>query len=98
MDRDAALKLLKGGREGVQGWNVRRSGWQEEEEEEVPVDPRSTSDPNFLVGLGSLSPYYHSPEDISDLDLSGGDLRGADLRDANLRVPNSSVPSSAGPT
>ncbi len=78
MDRDEALKLLKGGEEGIREWNQRRDSG---------VDIPDLSVANLSVA--NLSGADLSGADLSDAilihaDLSGADLSGADLRDANL--------------
>ncbi len=68
MDRDEALKLLKGGPEGIAEWNRRREG-----REEIPNLSRANLRDANLSGAN-----------LSGADLIGADLRGADLHDANL--------------
>jgi hypothetical protein len=68
MDRDEAMKLLKGGPEGVKEWNRRR-----EAGEEIP----NLSWANLFVADLSRA-------DLSRAYLRGASLNGADLRGANL--------------
>jgi TIR domain/Pentapeptide repeats (8 copies) len=73
MDRDEALKLLKGGWQGIREWNRRRS-----EGETIP----------HLGGADLRGARLHQA-DLSGADLSGAiltdtDLTGADLRHANF--------------
>ena len=74
MDRDEALKLLKGGPEGIREWNRRR-----EDGEAIPS----------LEGAGlDVADLTHA--NLSNANLAGSHLMraslvGADLRSANLR-------------
>ena len=70
MDRDEAHKLLKGGEEGIRGWNRRRRA-----QEAIP--DLAGAD---LVGadLGGAN--------LCGADLRGANLRSANLRSANLLV------------
>ncbi len=72
MDRDEALKLLKGGPEGIAEWNRRRQA-----SEQIP-DLRETD----LRGASMIE------ANLNDADLSGADLRDADLTRANLNSAN----------
>ena len=92
MDRDEALRLLRGGQEGVLEWNHRISRG-----EETPnlhnaflinadlrgVDLRGA----YLVGVILCEADLHHANLAGSL-LSGADLRGADLRRAQLRHAN----------
>ncbi len=73
MDRDEALRLLRGGEEGVAEWNRRRS-----EGEEIPdlggADLRGAD--LIKTDLSGAS--------LFETDLTGADLRGADLSGASL--------------
>ena len=68
MHRDEALKLLKGGIEGIREWNQRRRA-----DEAIPD----------LIGA-NLSYANLSYANLSYADLSGADLSNADLSNANL--------------
>jgi hypothetical protein len=68
MDRDEALKLLKGGPEGIAEWNRRRDSG-----EEIP----------HLNGV-QLSGAHLNSGDLRGVDLSDADLRGAYLIRAHL--------------
>ncbi len=70
MDRDEALKLLKGGEEGIREWNHRR--WA------------GGAIPDLTHANLSEANLAHA--NLSGADLSGADLSSADLRDANLRI------------
>ncbi len=92
MDRDEALRLLRGGQEGVLEWNHRIS-----HDEEAPnlhnaflinadlrgVDLRGA----YLVGVNLCEANLHHANLAGSL-LSGADLRGADLRRAQLHNAN----------
>ncbi len=68
MDRDQALKLLKGGEDGVEEWNRRRG-----EGEEIPD-----------LGEANLHEANLSGADLRGANLRDTNLRGADLLGANL--------------
>jgi TIR domain/Pentapeptide repeats (8 copies) len=70
MNRDEALKLLKGGREGIREWNRRRAA-----RESVPDLSK--------VDLGGADLYG---ADLSGGKLYGANLNEADLRRADLRA------------
>ena len=70
MDRDEALKLLKGGEEGIREWNHRR--WA------------GGAIPDLTHANLSEANLAHA--NLSGADLSGANLSSADLRDANLRI------------
>ena len=72
MDRDEALRLLKGGKEGVREWNHRR--WAGE----------AISD---LIGA-DLHRSNLSDSNLRGAILSDSNLRGANLSDANLSGAN----------
>jgi hypothetical protein len=72
MDREEAIKLLRGGREGVVEWNRRR-----ESGEEIPNLSGADLRGAHLRGA-------HLRARLIGADLRGADLRGADLRRANL--------------
>jgi len=69
MDQDEALRLLRGGREGIREWNRRRK-----DGEEVP--DLSGVDLNGAALAGAM---------LAGVQLSNADLHGADLNNADLR-------------
>ncbi len=79
MDRDEALKLLKGGDEGIREWNYRR-----EADEAIP-DLTGAN----LRGADLSRAYFRDAilrgAYLRDAILRGANLRGADLSRANLR-------------
>ncbi len=102
MDLDEALRLLRGGTEGVTEWNRRRS-----EGEEIPeLTEADLTGANLrganLTGanlrganlggadllLADLPGANLSRAYLSRANLRGANLRGANLRDANLRDAN----------
>jgi hypothetical protein len=70
MDRDEALKLLRGGKQGIAEWNRRR-----EASEEIPN-----------LGGGRLRSADLSGANLNGTNLGGANLSGADLSGANLLV------------
>ena len=92
MNRDEAMRLLRGGPEGIEEWNRRVA-----EGEDVAdlknaflinadlreVDLRGT----FLVGA-CFSHADLRRANLSGTQLSGADFRGADLRDCDFRFAN----------
>jgi hypothetical protein len=68
MDRDEAIKLLKGGKDGIAEWNRRRG------DSVVPPELRGA-----IFFCGKLS-----GPNLSDANLVGADLSGANLNGANL--------------
>jgi len=75
LDRDEALKLLKGGEEGIREWNQRRvSG--------VEIPDLSSAD---LHG-DDLCDANLCDANLRDANLHGADLHGAILSTANLRT------------
>ncbi len=95
MTRDEALKLLRGGKEGVQKWNE----WREENPKaELPslryanlvdvdlrgADLRGADLANVNLGDANLSRAHLSRANLGDADLHGADLRGAKLYGADL--------------
>jgi uncharacterized protein YjbI with pentapeptide repeats len=79
MDRDEALKLLKGGGEGISEWNRRR-----ESREEIPDLVRADLRGDALSSA-DLRGADLSGADLRGAQLSGARFRGADLRSADLR-------------
>ncbi|PKK85069.1 MAG: hypothetical protein CVT49_00580 [candidate division Zixibacteria bacterium HGW-Zixibacteria-1] len=75
MDRDEAVKLLRGGPKGIEEWNRRRV-----EGENVP----NLLDVNLRSAI--LRNANLSRINLRIADLWKADLRGADLRDADLRI------------
>jgi uncharacterized protein YjbI with pentapeptide repeats len=73
MDRDEALRLLQGGREGIAEWNRRRSAG-----EEIPDLDGADFIRADLVGA-NLSGADLSRATLRDANLNGADLVGANL-------------------
>jgi uncharacterized protein YjbI with pentapeptide repeats len=73
MDRDEALKLLRGGDEGVGEWNRRRSAGE-------PIPDLSKSD----ISRADLSRANLSGDDLIAAQFDGADLSGANLCAAEL--------------
>ena len=69
MDRDEAIRALKGGKDGVAEWNSRRGTWQQ-----IPSLARAR-----------LSGADLRDADLTGADLAGADLQGANLTEARLR-------------
>lgn len=82
MDRDEALKLLRGGEEGVAEWNRRR-----ESGEETPNLREAVLREASLDGA-NLREVSLDGADLRAADLRGADLRMADLSAADLRMAN----------
>jgi uncharacterized protein YjbI with pentapeptide repeats len=84
MDRDEAIKLLKGGKEGVAEWNRRR-----ERREQIPdlsgADVRGANLIQANLSGANLHDARLSVADLFRANLIGTDLSLANLRDANLR-------------
>ena len=80
MDRDEALKLLRGGPEGIAEWNQRRTTG-----EMIPD----------LSGA-ILNGTNLSEANLNGITLTGANLNGAILRATYLRAPASTAPTSAG--
>ncbi len=81
MDRDEALKLLKGGEEGIREWNQRRQA-----DEAIP--DLSLSGVNLKgadLSGADLRNANLSDADLRNADLSNADLSNADLSNADLR-------------
>jgi TIR domain/Pentapeptide repeats (8 copies) len=78
MDRDEALKLLKGRTEDIAEWNRRRG-----EGERIPHLSGADLRYAFLSGAELIDADL-SDSDLSGADLSGANLSGADLSGANL--------------
>jgi hypothetical protein len=74
MDRDEALKLLRGGRDGITEWNR----WREAHEEIPHLQSVDLQDAD--LSSANLRGAY-----LTWANLGGADLRGADLTWANLR-------------
>jgi hypothetical protein len=88
MDQDEALRLLRGGREGIREWNHRRRSG-----EEVPdlsgVDLSGAAMVGAMFGGVQLSNADLHGADLNNADfqgavLIGANLRGCDLHDARL--------------
>ena len=84
MDRNEALRLLKGGPEGVAEWNRRRAG------ELVPglggadLGGASLAGANF-GGANFGGPKLFGGFNLAEANLAGADLGWANLNEANLR-------------
>ncbi len=90
MDRDEALKLLKGGEEGIREWNHRRwAGGAIPDLTHANLSEANLAHAN-LSGADLRSAYLYRASlreaNLRGADLSGADLSSADLRDANLRI------------
>ena len=88
MDRDDALKLLKGERDGIRVWNEIRTT-----DGTIPdltgidltgADLRGANLSNARLARADLLKTDLRWANLSGADLSGADLRGADLSEANL--------------
>ena len=80
MDSDEALKLLKGGEEGIHEWNKRRDSG-------VEIPDLS----NTHISRADLRNANLRGASLSGSDLSGAKLGGADLSRADLRSSNPSA-------
>jgi hypothetical protein len=78
MDRDEALRLLKGGTDGVREWNQRRGRG-----EEIP-DLSGADLSKTDLRWADLHRVVLHVADLVGADLRGADLEGADLRGADL--------------
>ncbi|HNO79723.1 MAG TPA: pentapeptide repeat-containing protein [Phycisphaerae bacterium] len=76
MDRDEALKLLTGGREGIREWN----NWRKSNPNELPPDLHNVD----LKGCDLVTANLRRVSFLK-ADLSGADLTGADLHLANFQ-------------
>jgi len=97
--KQEALKLLRGGPEGIKQWNMRlAAGGFITDLSEVDlsnadlvgvifrgVDLRGTNFSNAKLAKTNFSETELSGANLSEADLRGADLRKADLRNANLR-------------
>jgi uncharacterized protein YjbI with pentapeptide repeats len=83
MDRDEAIRLLKGGRDEVREWNQRR-----ERGEDIPdlsgADLRRADLRRADLSVVHLSGADLRRADLRGTDFSGADLSGADLSGAHL--------------
>lgn len=79
MDRDEAIALLRGGKDGVREWNRRRKA-----DEPIP-DLTGAELPGAQLVGAMLGGVQLSNADLSGAQLSNVDLTGADLIFANLR-------------
>jgi uncharacterized protein YjbI with pentapeptide repeats len=79
MDRDEALRLLKGGLEGAAEWNQRRDAG-----EEIP-DLHGAGLRQARLGSADLRQARLGKADLRQANLHRADLHGADLRGADLR-------------
>jgi hypothetical protein len=82
MDRDEALKLLRGGPDGVAEWNRRRQSGD-------PLPSFSGADLSGAdLRAADLSLTNLSGADLSEANLLGANLSGADLNGAGLSRAN----------
>jgi hypothetical protein len=77
MDRDEAIKLLRGGQDGIAEWNQ----WRQAEEEMPDLSGADLSGANLRQASLGLA-------DLSRADLSGANLKRANLSRANLHRAN----------
>jgi len=80
MDRDEALKLLKGGEKGIREWNARRQA-----DEAIP-DLTHADLSGAILSRANLSGAILSGASLSKANLSGAILRFANLGNADLRA------------
>jgi hypothetical protein len=78
MDRDEAIRLLKGGPDGVREWDRRRR-----QDEEIPV-LRGVDLRDAFLGQADLRDAVLRRADLRRAALGLADLRGADLRGADF--------------
>ena len=78
MDRDEAIRLLKGGPDGIREWDRRRG-----QDEEIPV-LRGVDLRDAFLGQADLRDAVLRRADLRRADLGLADLRGADLRGADF--------------
>jgi hypothetical protein len=78
MDREEALKLLRGGPEGIREWNLRRLA-----NEKIP-DLRHADLRGADLDRADLRVVSLAEAELSGAEFSGADLRGAGLRNARL--------------
>jgi hypothetical protein len=87
MDRDEALRLLKGGRDGIAEWNRRRDA-----DEPIPhleqADLREANLGDADLSLANLGRANLSRADLSLANINGANLNWANLREANLSGAN----------
>jgi hypothetical protein len=87
MDRDEAIKLLKGGKEGVREWNRRRGNG-----EKIPGLRQADLSSAIFHGANLSRAYLIEAKligaDLIGADLNGADLSGARLSEAHLRGTN----------
>jgi uncharacterized protein YjbI with pentapeptide repeats len=80
MDQDDALKLLRGGREGIREWNRRRK------DGEAPPDLSGVDLSDVVLAGAMLGGVQLSNVDLHGADLNNADLQGAVLIGANLHA------------
>jgi len=92
MDREEALKLLRGGPEGVKEWNSRVAAGMVvpnlQEAFLINCDLRGVDLRGAYLAESSFSHADLRAADLVGAQLIGADLRGADLRGTNLRHAN----------
>jgi uncharacterized protein YjbI with pentapeptide repeats len=84
MDRDEALRLLQGGKDGVSELNLRRAVGEPIHDLSEALLSRADLSGAPLSGA-DLRGALLSRANLRAADLSGADLRGADLSEAHLR-------------
>ena len=88
MDKDEAMRLLKGGEEGVKEWDKRRKTGEEipalESANLCGADLSGATLSGANLSLADLSSANLSLANLRSADLRGADLRGADLSSADL--------------
>lgn len=87
MDRDEALRLLRGGEDGIREWNKRR-----EQGERIPALSRANLSEAELYGANLCGAKLGKADlfraDLRDADLTGANLKNADLLGASLSGAN----------
>ena len=90
MDRDEALKLLRGGEEGIAEWNRRReSGEELPNLMEADLIRANLSGANLTwadFSGANLTDAHLSGANLSEANLSGANLSGANFSEANLNA------------
>jgi hypothetical protein len=86
MDRDEALKLLKGGEEGIREWNRRQTIGANPDLSGADHSGDHLNGANLVYV--NLSGHNLSDAILSYANLFGADLSGADLTNADLSVAN----------
>jgi hypothetical protein len=86
VDQEDALRLLKGGPEGVTEWNTRRKNGETIPRWPQLIEGDSSEDilGESTIGLTDLRGVDLNGANLRGVDLSGADLSGADLSGADL--------------